>query len=41
MMSGFDGATAIAPIAPTAICPSVMGSQYWPASSVFHTPPEE
>ena len=41
MTSGLEGETAIAPTGPTLIWPSVIGSQYWPASSVFQTPPEE
>ena len=38
-MSGFDSATAMAPIDPVSIWPSPTGVHSAPQSVVFHTPP--
>ena len=38
-MSGFESATAIAPIEPVSIWPSLIGSHAAPQSVVFQTPP--
>ena len=39
MMSGFESATAITPIEPSGIWPSVIGVQVAPPSVVRKTPP--